>query len=88
MLYYEANTYIVTIRSALFFFLEGWVGVDSKESMINNPGTWMFEVLRMSCYFVATRDRADGKMQYGFGIQSESLREARFVSYTELLFLD
>ncbi|KAL2335679.1 hypothetical protein Fmac_016892 [Flemingia macrophylla] len=26
----------------------------------------------------ATRDRADGKMQYGFGIQSESLREASY----------
>ncbi|XP_027357883.1 uncharacterized protein LOC113867091 isoform X2 [Abrus precatorius] len=26
----------------------------------------------------ATRDRADGKMQYGFGIQSESLRDASY----------
>ncbi|BAU01016.1 uncharacterized protein HKW66_Vig0256230 [Vigna angularis] len=26
----------------------------------------------------ATRDRGDGKMQYGFGIQSESLREASY----------
>ncbi|ESW23035.1 hypothetical protein PHAVU_004G013700 [Phaseolus vulgaris] len=26
----------------------------------------------------ATRDRADGKMQYGFGIQSENLREASY----------
>jgi len=35
--------------------------------MINNPGIWMFEVLRMFCYSVATRDRVDDKMQYGFG---------------------
>jgi len=73
--------------SALFFLGEWVLGVDSKESMIDNASTW-FEVLRMSCYSVATRDRADGKMQYGFGIQSENLREARFVSYIELLFLD
>ncbi|CAJ2663926.1 unnamed protein product [Trifolium pratense] len=26
----------------------------------------------------ATRDRADGKLQYGFGLQSESLREASY----------
>ncbi|KAI9121192.1 hypothetical protein K1719_008225 [Acacia pycnantha] len=31
-----------------------------------------------TCNISATRDRADGNMRYGFGIQSESLREASY----------
>ncbi|OIW12400.1 hypothetical protein TanjilG_04149 [Lupinus angustifolius] len=36
------------------------------------------EVTWICCFSTATRDHADGKMQCGFGIQSESLREASY----------
>lgn len=42
----------------------------------------------MSFFSPATRDRADGQVQYGFGLQSESLREARFISLEALLYFD
>jgi len=48
----------------------------------------MFDVLRMSFFSPATRDRADGQVQYGFGLQSESLREARFISLEAVLYFD
>lgn len=48
-------------------------------------GVWSDESVLFSA---ATRDRADGQIQYGFGIQSENLREARFISLQELLCFD
>lgn len=56
---------------------------------IESSSFWMFDLLRMPFFFFpATRDRADGQLQYGFGLQSESLREARFISLEALLCFD